>query len=441
MNRLKTFFSSSSIFWPYALILLLIALRNPLPLVRAELWAEDATDFFVGGLTYGVKGLITPMAGYHFFIARLIAYLASFFPVYYTPFIFSGSSWILDAWAMAYFSREGFSWIIPSRGQRIFVCAVLALGPGTAEVFLNFCNLSSALTWLFVLMLLERPHRLSISKLGTFIVLLFSAGQIFVFVPVVTALIWFTREKRYAWLLLAFVPVVFLNLITTTHVGTQAGWISYNRLALEPKLLAEQFIERLLLIPVLGLHISEVLMRSSDLIFWPVSLAYTVIFCRILFWDAKRTARIKTRDDVERLWLMLITFCCTLLILAVTLIVRTYSVRDLIRPTGVMWGHRYAFLPGCMALVIWFTILFRASPRGAAKIVVFSLIFVITGQVLAVMNYRNYDERTDLHWSEQAEEIQKTIDLKNRGRLTKPVTLSGIRAHPNLTFSMTIDPN
>src|SRR5437868_4626971 len=83
--------------WPYFLIAAIIAFRNPLPLTRAEFWAEDGSQFFGDALNLGVKGVITPFFGYHFFLCRVIAYLATFFPVVYAPLIYNGSSWLLNA--------------------------------------------------------------------------------------------------------------------------------------------------------------------------------------------------------------------------------------------------------------------------------------------------------------------------------------------------------
>ncbi len=142
----------------------IIIVRNPVAVFRAEFWAEDATQFFFGSLSLGLKSLITPVVGYHCFISRVIAYIATFFPVLWTPFIYALTSLLINAGVASYFSRQSFSWIILSRPFRIFVCTILAMGPGTSEAFLNLANLSYVLTFFGLLLLIEKPWRLSVMK-------------------------------------------------------------------------------------------------------------------------------------------------------------------------------------------------------------------------------------------------------------------------------------
>src|SRR4051812_8776182 len=68
---------------------LIIFLRTPEALLRSEFWAEDLSEFFVGAIALGAKSLVTPVYGYHFFVERIVAWLATFLPVYFTPFIYA----------------------------------------------------------------------------------------------------------------------------------------------------------------------------------------------------------------------------------------------------------------------------------------------------------------------------------------------------------------
>ncbi len=55
-------------FTTFLLVALVIAARNPLALTRAEFWAEDSSEFFVGALTMGARSLWAPVGGYFFFV-------------------------------------------------------------------------------------------------------------------------------------------------------------------------------------------------------------------------------------------------------------------------------------------------------------------------------------------------------------------------------------
>jgi hypothetical protein len=143
--------------WPCLLVAVIIFVRDPTPFLRAEFWAEDGPEFFATALTHGIQSLWTPVYGYHFLTSRMIAYTATWLPVVWSPYIYAWSCLAMSAVTTAYFTRDGFSWLIPSRWMRILTCTVLAVGPGTAAVFSSLCNLPSPLTLLGLLMLLEKP--------------------------------------------------------------------------------------------------------------------------------------------------------------------------------------------------------------------------------------------------------------------------------------------
>src|SRR5690242_15753624 len=98
---------SAAVLFTFVLCLTIILCRNPLAVIRAEFWAEDATEFFFGALSLGVESLITPVWGFHCFLSRLIAYVASPFPVLWTPYIYAIACLIINAFVTSYFVRDG----------------------------------------------------------------------------------------------------------------------------------------------------------------------------------------------------------------------------------------------------------------------------------------------------------------------------------------------
>lgn len=74
----------------------LLSLRINLPTgsIARYLWAEDATIFISQAQSLGLASLWQPYAGYLHLYPRLVALLASQFPLIYTPALFF-SGWLL----------------------------------------------------------------------------------------------------------------------------------------------------------------------------------------------------------------------------------------------------------------------------------------------------------------------------------------------------------
>lgn len=399
-------------FFPVIVCGALILARNPDPVFRAEFWAEDATEFFFGALSIGIGSLVTPVYGYHLFTSRVIAYTATFFPVLWAPYIYSVACLLITAFAAAYFSREGFSWIIPSRKFRLFVCVVLAIAPGTAEVYFNLSNLPSVLTVLGLLMLLEKPFRPSPMKFATLLILLPSAGQMLLLAPVVGSLWLLTRERRYLWLLGCMVPWVVLNGIGNHHASGQAGLLSYENAWAVPRVLLENTITRLFFAPIFGDELTGmIIMRRRASVFWLTSLvavggaAYAATKWRFL--------------QREGAWLLILSFLCVICSFGLIAVSRNYATYQISRGSGnLFWGHRYSYLPGVVALIIWFRIAHDALAEWRGKMKFWPAAFAVI--LLAYHNvsqWNAYDHRPDLEWPKGAALIQSALDEKRQGKM------------------------
>lgn len=406
-------------FFPFVLCAALIGLRNPVALYRAEFWAEDATEFFFGSLSLGFKSLFVPVYGYHHLVSRLIAWGATFFPVLWTPHIYSWVSFLVNVWVASYFSREGFSWIIPSRNFRIFVCCVLALAPGTPEVYFNLCNLMSVLTFSGLLLLLEKPFPPGPVKCLAFVVLLFSAGPMFLLAPLVVFLGYRTRARRYWALLLCFVPVITINAIGNHYEAGSARLLNYQNVWLFPRILIDNALLRLFFVPFLGGRLTALAM-VRDWIFWPASVAGLGV---VAYFSLKRDAIRR-----ESLLVLLLSFLCMVSAYGVVAVVRSsYAMGQVLRESGSpAWGLRYSYLPGVAALIFWFSLLFDLRAKRLGRLALFLLAvhcFAYWGS-----GYR----RPDLHWPQGAEKIQVVLEQKKSGSLSGPVVIDDIGwVHPS----------
>ena len=218
---------------------------------RAEFWAEDATEFFFGAVSLGAKSLVVPVYGYHFFVERVIAYVATLLPVHYTPYVYAWASLIIDAAALAYLVRMD-SVDRARRWQRALLAALLAVGPGTAGVLLNMANLPAALAFLGLLLLIERPFLNGPGKLTLLVIIIASSGQMVLWIPVVAYLAWATKARTYWIVAISIAVFAVLNGIGNHEASSSAASLHYGALSVVPRILLENSFTRLLPGPFLG---------------------------------------------------------------------------------------------------------------------------------------------------------------------------------------------
>jgi hypothetical protein len=231
---------------PFALVASIIALRFPTPLLRAEFWAEDATEFFFDAVSLGPWSLVTPVYGYHFVLEHLIAYGATFLPVFYTPYVYAWACLLVDAAALAYLAKDGFSWIAPRWWQRVLLAVLLALAPGTPDVLLNLANLPNPLALLGFLLLVERPFRMGGLKLLGFALIAASSGHVLLWLPIAAYLAWINRSRGYAAATAVITIFTFLNGAGTQAASKSAGSFDLHAVAEVPRILLENGFARLL---------------------------------------------------------------------------------------------------------------------------------------------------------------------------------------------------
>jgi hypothetical protein len=420
LDRVKDRSQLPSWITAFLVVALVIAARNPVALTRAEFWAEDSSEFFVGALTMGARSLWVPVWGYYFLLSRAIAWVATWFAVLWAPYIYAASSWLLNSVAISYFVRDGFAWLLPNRAQRFVVCLILSVGPGTDEVFLNLSNLPASLTFLCLLLLLEEPLQLSGWRLLLLLVLVPSAGQTVLLAPVLLGLWYTTRKRRYLVLVALVLLMAAANAVGSQEAAVEAGVLGYEYFGDVPRIFVTNALVRFFVGPFFGPLSTGLFMRFPAPLFWLPLLAAT----------AALLMAIKTeRPERRKVLLLALAYLSSVGVFALIAVTRNYAYLQIIRESGwALWNLRYSFLPGAVSDLIWSCVCFAYWKRPPWRLAAFAGI-----ALLAFHNFSQWNvlwERRDLHWPEKAAKIQRLLDLKSRGELDRP-RVRRVPAHPH----------
>jgi hypothetical protein len=403
----------------FLVVALIIAARNPVALTRAEFWAEDSSEFFVGAFTMGARSLWVPVWGYYFLVSRAIAWVATWFAVLWAPYTYAISSLLLDSLAISYFVRDGFAWLLPGRGQRFLVCLILSVGPGTSEIFLNLSNLPAALTFLCLLLLLEEPLQLAGWRLLLLLVLVPSAGQSVLLAPVILGLWHITRQRRYLVFLAYVLLVAAANAAGSQKAAMEAGILGYEHFGDVPRIFVTNALVRFFVGPFFGPLTTGFFLKFPAPLFWLPLLVATTAFLL-----AVKVARPERR----KLLLLALAYLSSVGVFAIVAVARNYAFLQIERESGwALWNLRYSFLPGSVAVLIWSCVCFAFWKRSPWRMAAFAGVTLLAFHNLSQWNV--VYERRDLHWPEKAAKIQRLLDLKSRGELDRP-RVRRVPAHP-----------
>lgn len=407
---------------PVLLVAGIIAARNPPALFRAEFWAEDATEFFFGALGQGAASIASPVYGYQFLLSRIVAYVATFAPVFYAPYVYAWASLLINALSVAYITRPGFAWIAPQLWQRLLLAAVLATGPGTSEAFLNLANLPNVLALLGLFILMERPYALDGRKGVVLLILALSSGQMVLWLPIVVYLAWVERSRPHALIGLAIGGVALLNILGTRQASAEAHLLADHGIAVILRLVVENAFTRMLPGPFLGSEPTRALMLGPATTFWSAAVAGLVLMAALVHVEHRRQAKETT--------LLVLAYAGAIGGLGVVAMSRNYAVPQLVRQSGTLLPElRYSVLPGAVVLVFWAWWLLRpwlrswpwALARGVAA-------YVIISHVAA--NWDKAYPRQDLHWAERAVRVQQVLDERDRTGKEALIRIQDLPVHP-----------
>ncbi|MBK8806467.1 MAG: hypothetical protein IPO21_07435 [Bacteroidales bacterium] len=133
-------FINPSRFYLLALLLIFI-IRWSHRLFNATLWAEDGALFLQDAFKYGLESLYLPYSGYFHTVPRIIAYVSSLLPAILIPHFIVILCFVITYYIISVLLKSDYEWILPEVHFRGVFTLLIAIAPGTTEVFGNIANL------------------------------------------------------------------------------------------------------------------------------------------------------------------------------------------------------------------------------------------------------------------------------------------------------------
>ena len=182
---------------PLTLLTLAVILffRRPDMLIHPQFWAEDGAIFFRQNYEHGLGALFIPYAKYIHLIPRLVAYLASFFPVAAAPALYAYAT-------LAMTLGVGAKLLSPRLAlpyKPLLVVAV-ALVPTGGEVILNLTNIHWYTALLLIALVLQKPPTTRWQLASDFFLLLLAGltGPFIIAFAPLFLLRWLKRWDNYS---------------------------------------------------------------------------------------------------------------------------------------------------------------------------------------------------------------------------------------------------
>lgn len=168
--KTRHWFRVSSWWVRFALLVLtifvLFVLRRPDALTNPQFWAEGGTIFFRDQLLSGGFDVIfTPYAGYLHPIPRLMAMLASLFPIVYAPLIYNTFALVIASICCSLFFLPRYRGLISSDWLRLLLCLLAAGAFYTQELIGTIISTQWYLLLVGVLLLSRPPEMVNQSRL------------------------------------------------------------------------------------------------------------------------------------------------------------------------------------------------------------------------------------------------------------------------------------
>lgn len=135
----------------------LIVSRRPAAVFHPMFWAESGTIWYAQAWNLGWKTLWVPYGGYLQVVPRLVALLATYFPITYGPSIFVGVAWIAQVAPLWYWFSSRFDAVVPSWYLRGFLGLLYLVIPNSYEVNMNLTNSQVHLALVAFLLLYTSP--------------------------------------------------------------------------------------------------------------------------------------------------------------------------------------------------------------------------------------------------------------------------------------------
>lgn len=421
---------------------LLIMLRNPIPLFRPELWAEDGEIFFYDFFYFGPISVFYPVWSSFHFLARLVALIAAYAPSLYIPAIYAWISFFIYILAFLYFLRDSFSYLIPSLTMRIIFVLLMTTALGSWEVQMNLSNLMYLLGAFMALLSLEKPVRSSFLYLCLWSILSFSSPVFYVFLPFHFLMWIFTKNNAYLKVFNVLLITCYISIINVIfhcwdhpspaypfHAVTT---LSFSSIPNIPEIIISQFFYGIHFIIIIGQKwFTQIMIDDWKLLQW----SWFIMISALLFYCIRKKIFME---------LLLLCMCISLI----------FSIQCIARPTGhlffsgkfiahIGWNFRYAFIGGMLGVILALSIAYRCYISGKKTMAIMLSLLVFYN----VIFYTNHDLtiRQDIHWPAYAKQLDNIRDELRHGKknaddqlpdLTsqRPGAPKGVRLHMQYPF-------
>jgi hypothetical protein len=396
-----------------AVVMGVLVLRRPDALFYPQFWAEDGSVFFKEQMESGFLVAVgIHYAGYLHLVPRVIAGLASVFPLRFAPLCYNFVALCLAAVVCAWFSRGEFRRIVRSDGLRALACVGFACAPTGWEIVGTVTNLQWYLLWwgyLLWMSPLPAGRKGRVAFVGAWAAIGLSAPGAIALMPfwMVRLVVRRDRGERVACLACLVPPLLLVSMVDPSEVGAITEPFAAAELIFRGvrKLFAWRVVVEALVGETDPVHLAD---RMGD------SLAYlgfltVVVGCALL--AVYGSVRVRT-------WLVL-SAVFVVLYLAVAVVGRPDHVLKVSLYKMNWGGGRYFFVPLCVVLMGFFAAL-SVAPRWR-KLLVVPILMVLVFSIVGQFRTPPFE---DLRWAEHAALLERAMNEKRTGWIEVPVNPS-----------------
>jgi hypothetical protein len=143
-----------------ALLAVVVFCRRPDAILNPQFWGEDGNVYFLDQLTVGFWPALAKLwNSFPYLIQRLIAALGAGLPLAAAPLVYSVSTILITALAMAMFSLPGFRHLVARDTVRAAACVAAVCIPAGQELLATSTNVGWFLAvWLALLAVMRAPR-------------------------------------------------------------------------------------------------------------------------------------------------------------------------------------------------------------------------------------------------------------------------------------------
>jgi hypothetical protein len=433
MRKAPLFLSSSTALRYIAalgFLFLLLFLRRPDSLTKPQFFAEDGLVFFHDQVLFGAwDALFTPYAGYLHVVPRLVAFIASFFPVREAPLVYNFLALAIADACCGLFSLPAFRFVVRSDMLRFAVCVVVAAGIDSTELVGTITNIQWYLQLAAILILLYSFTReaaggwlwhtaLSLLMLS----LALSVPMLIIAVPL--ALWSLVRSKPASrWISAALILGAGIQTVIYLGSGSTRGHSALADFGGLFESSAVYLVFRGVLSSVIGRPEAMILCARGTaiptLIVWSAGLLWLV-------WLWRRTAT-PTRSAIA-----------VALYLAISSAVLCIVARDLPRGSQpiTFGGERYFYLSACCGVVALAITLESIPWKRLARLRPVALLLVFSAGIY--MNFR-VPAYVPMQWNEHAVQVEQWLRDFRSGALLRPLAIPINPIQMNSAWSIVLD--